>query len=724
MPQPRIMRRDRERTRPQVQTRAAFVPASVNEEQRTIDVIWTTGAEGERCEWDGEVWLESLRVDDASCRLSRLNAGAPVLNAHQQYNGLSDQIGVVERAWIEDGVGHATVRFSSRPEVEPFWRDVVAGIIRNISVGYVVYRYEPIESTADGQPARMLAVDWEPMEISFVPVPFDVGSQVRGGASPRMFTAKVTQRTKGKTPMKAKIRKLLARQKTLRAALAKAREVDDAAAVEEAQTLLETVEAELAEALDTLDEGLGDDIEEPAVIEEPAAVPGANAVDDPEADPEKAAEERGRKAEIARQSGIRALARTFPGAVTAEALEGFIARGLTVAAAQTAVLSAAFQRQAAAGAISGVHNGAGGQDNTRTLDAMAQAILHRAAPGRHPLQGEARNFRGFNLIDMGRRCIEMQGGRTDGLSRREIAQLALNVAGRGLVRTAGMQSTSDFPQILGNTIDRALRTAYEATTPTWQPLGRQDNVNDFRQRTIVALGDAAALEKVYEGGEYKYGKLPEEGSTYKVDKYGKIIAFTWEAMINDDLGAFDRVPAALAEAARQTESNIVWGLLLGNPNWIDSQPIYSAAHGNVAASGGPITIDSLAAARAAMRKQKGLSGQNFINITPRYLVVGPDRELEAYQFTSASYFPAQNGDINPVFNTQLVVIVEPRITDGSWYLVGDGADTFVYSYLEGEGGMFTETREGFEVDGVEVKGRLVFGAAYTDYRALYKNAGA
>lgn len=728
MPQPRTMRRDRERTRPQVQTRAAFVPASVNEEQRTIDVIWTTGAEGERCEWDGEVWLESLRVDDASCRLGRLNAGAPVLNAHQQYNGLSDQIGVVERAWIEDGVGHATVRFSSRPEVEPFWRDVVAGIIRNISVGYVVYRYEPIESTADGQPARMLAVDWEPMEISFVPVPFDVGSQVRGGASPRMFTAKVTQRTKGKTKMARTVQQIRSAITKARAALAKARELADENKIVEAQTDLEELAAELEDVLGTLEQGTGEPLEGEDGDGMPNAPPvagGENAAEDgSETDPEKAAEERGRKAEIARQSGIRALARTFPGAVTAEALEGFIARGLTVAAAQTAVLAAAFQRQAAAGTINGVHNGAGGQDNTRTLDAMAQAILHRAAPGRHQLQGEARNFRGFNLIDMGRRCIEMQGGRTDGLSRREIAQLALNVAGRGLVRTAGMQSTSDFPQILGNTIDRALRTAYEATTPTWQPLGRQDNVNDFRQRTIVALGDAAALEKVYEGGEYKYGKLPEEGSTYKVDKYGKIIAFTWEAMINDDLGAFDRVPAALAEAARQTESNIVWSLLLGNPNWIDGQPIYSAAHGNVAASGGPITIDSLAAARAAMRKQKGLSGQNFINITPRYLVVGPDRELEAYQFTSASYFPAQNGDINPVFNTQLAVIVEPRITDGSWYLVGDGADTFVYSYLEGEGGMFTETREGFEVDGVEVKGRLVFGAAYTDYRALYKNAGA
>lgn len=710
---PKFMQRSKTRTRPQVQTRAAFVPTSVDVENRTVDIIWTTGAEGERCEWDGEVYLESLRVDDASVRMDRLNAGAPVLNAHQQYNGLSDQIGVVERAWIENGIGHATVKFSARAEVEPFWADVVAGVIRNISVGYVVYRYEVIEATADGEPKRMVAVDWEPMELSFVPVPFDAGAQVRGGASPRTFTADVINRTKGSKKMPRPIKVIRSALAVARAAVAKAREVEDEAKIEEAQSTLETIEAELEEALDALDEGLGD--MPPAEV--PPAVPGAAAAED------DAIEERGRVAERTRQSQIRALATTFPGAVEPAALETLIARGVSFHQAQMAVLTAVAQRQHNGGAIISVHN-TNGADNTRALDSMAQAILHRAAPGRHKLEGDARNFRGFNLMDMGRRCIEMAGGKTDGLSRREISRLALNIGDRATVRTAGMHSTSDFPQILGNTIDRALRAAYDATESTWLPLGRQDNVNDFRQRTIVALGDAAALELVKEGGEYKYGSLPEEGSTYKVDKYGKIIAFTWEAMMNDDLGAFDRLPAALAEAARQTESNIVWNLLLSNPNWIDGQPVYSAAHGNIAAAAGPINVQTLAAARAAMRKQKGLSGQNFINVVPRYLVVGPDRELEAYQYTSANYFPVTNGTINPVMNTQLVVIVEPRITDGSWYLVGDGADTFVYSYLEGEGGLYTETREGFEVDGVEVKGRLVFGAAFVDYRSLYKNAGA
>ena len=82
--------------------------------------------------------------------------------------------------------------------------------------------------------------------------------------------------------------------------------------------------------------------------------------------------------------------------------------------------------------------------------------------------------------------------------------------------------------------------------------------------------------------------------------------------------------------------------------------------------------------------------------------------------------------INDVRNASLTVIVDARITGNQWYLYAAPGvvDTFEYAYLEGEQGVFTETREGFEVDGMEIKARLVFGAAWIDYRGTYKNPGA
>ena len=119
-------------------------------------------------------------------RLDRLNNGAALLNSHQSAD-LSNILGVVERAWIENGEGRARVRFSERAEVEPVFRDVASGIIRNVSVGYQVHRWsDPIRS-ADGQPPTYRALDWEPMELSLVGVPFDAKAQTRSfTASPPM----------------------------------------------------------------------------------------------------------------------------------------------------------------------------------------------------------------------------------------------------------------------------------------------------------------------------------------------------------------------------------------------------------------------------------------------------------------------------------------------------------------------------------------------------------
>lgn len=707
---------------PQRATRAAFVPSTFNEDDSTCDLIWTTGAEGERCEWDGEVYLESLRVDDASVRLDRLNAGAPVLNTHQSHD-LGFQIGSVVRAWIEDGIGHATVRFSSRPEVQGIITDVKNGVIRNISVGYVVYHYERVAGL-DGEPDKMIAVDWEPLEISFVPVPFDAGAQVRGGVKPRTFTAKITDLKKGITRMRT-VKQIRTAIAAARQALAQAREVEDEEKIDEAQTQLEALAVELDEALDVLEEGAGEDLGDGTT---PPPPPPANETEEERqrreeeeasaaaADPEK----RATVAERQRGIAIREFGRKFK--VEDSAINSLISRGFTVDQAKLSILTTLQERQ------QNFSSSNGGQVSSKKIqqvrDNMASAILHRAAPGKHKLAPDAQQFRGFTLLDLAKECIEMAGGRTRGMDRHEIARMALNVTGFTQQRAAGMHSTSDFPLILGNTINRTLRQAYDEVEQTWKPLGRQANFADFRSRTSVALGEASRLEKVKEGGEYKYGTLPEIGSEIKAEKWGKIIALTWEAIVNDDLNAFDKIPTALAMSARQTESDVIWDLFLKDVKFSDKANIFSAGHGNVAGTAGPINGATLQAARTAMRTQKGVDQKTFINIEPKYLVVGPLNEMAAYQWTSANYFPAVAGNQNPVYNTQLVVIVDPRITDYSWFLVGSGAETFEWGYLDGEGGLITDTREGFEVDGVEVKARLVFGAGWVDYRGVYKNAGA
>lgn len=162
-----------------MQCRLAAV-SSIDTEQRTLEVVWSTGAAVRRFDWITErPFVEELSMDASHVRLDRLNSGAPVLDSHDRYE-LSGVLGVVERAWIENGEGRARVRFSSRTEVDPVWRDVQDGILRNVSVGYQVLKFVDATKPEDSM-KRLLAVDWEPMEISLVAIGADAKAGVRAG---------------------------------------------------------------------------------------------------------------------------------------------------------------------------------------------------------------------------------------------------------------------------------------------------------------------------------------------------------------------------------------------------------------------------------------------------------------------------------------------------------------------------------------------------------------
>ena len=109
---------------------ARFKPETGDDDNLTFHIIWSTGAEGRRYSMQyGEV-MESLALDRVT--LDRLNNGAPVVDSHN-INSVRNQIGDVLKAWVEDGDGHAIIRFSER--ARDLYDDVKKGIIKKISIG-------------------------------------------------------------------------------------------------------------------------------------------------------------------------------------------------------------------------------------------------------------------------------------------------------------------------------------------------------------------------------------------------------------------------------------------------------------------------------------------------------------------------------------------------------------------------------------------------------------
>ncbi|MCX4198395.1 HK97 family phage prohead protease [Methylobacterium organophilum] len=181
-------------------------PESFDAKANTVEIVWSTGASVRRFSWwDGEEYDEVLSMEPGAVRLDRLNAGAPFVDTHATYC-LDNVIGSVVpgTAKIEDGRGIATILLSAAPGVADTVQKIREGVIRNISVGYWLHKVVKTEAD-DGSVARHDVVDWEPLEISAVPVPADAGSQIRsaegneGEALARSSCLIVTRSTASRT---------------------------------------------------------------------------------------------------------------------------------------------------------------------------------------------------------------------------------------------------------------------------------------------------------------------------------------------------------------------------------------------------------------------------------------------------------------------------------------------------------------------------------------------
>lgn len=329
-----------------------------------------------------------------------------------------------------------------------------------------------------------------------------------------------------------------------------------------------------------------------------------------------------------------------------------------------------------------------------------EAIFARSHPA-HELSASAREFAHMGFTDHARESLRRSGVSVSGLSADTILTRALH-------------TTSDFPLILGDAVNRELRTAYGEAPSGVRQLARQTTARDFRAKVKVSMGDAPELKKVNEAGEFTHGTIDEGEETYRIDTFGRIINVSRQVLVNDDLGAFVDLPRRFGIAARNFENDFLAKMIASNPNMSDGKGVFHADHNNLIAAA-DIDVTSLSAARLAMRKMVGLGG-SLIGATPRFVLVPAEMETEAEQVLS-EIAAAKTDDVNPF--AKLTLLVEPRFTDDSaWYVVADPAaiDGLEYAYLEGAPGPQVETRAGFEVDGVQTKVRLDFGAGWVDHR--------
>lgn len=122
--------------------------------------------------WDEESreWVRGYEVlghSEGEVDGCRMKDGLVVQDTH-----FGDQIGIIRSPELKDGKLGGVIEFGCGDRAQEIASDAVAGIRRNMSIGYIVQEYRKDGKADDGLPVFRVT-RWTPYEASFVNVPAD-----------------------------------------------------------------------------------------------------------------------------------------------------------------------------------------------------------------------------------------------------------------------------------------------------------------------------------------------------------------------------------------------------------------------------------------------------------------------------------------------------------------------------------------------------------------------
>lgn len=326
-------------------------------------------------------------------------------------------------------------------------------------------------------------------------------------------------------------------------------------------------------------------------------------------------------------------------------------------------------------------------------------------------------YAGMTLREMARAYLVDNG----------VGVASFNGNAMGMVGAAFTHTTGDFGLLLSDVARRSMLKGYEEAEETFQKWTAKGSLPDFREMGRVDLTTFPSLRKVQEGAEYKYATIGDRQEKISLATYGELLSITRQAIINDDLSAFTRVPRMMGRAAIRTVGDLVYALLGSGYKMSDSKALFHADHNNLL-SGAALSIARYDEAKTKMARQK--EGNSVLNIRPAYHIVPVSMESTAKALLAAEFDPSmvEARVPNPVRGLA-EVISDARLDEQSTttsYLAASPSqyDTIEVAYLDGNDQPYMEQQQGFTVDGAVFKVRMDAGVAPLSYRTLLKMPGA
>lgn len=361
--------------------------------------------------------------------------------------------------------------------------------------------------------------------------------------------------------------------------------------------------------------------------------------------------------------------------------------------------------------------------------ARASSAIATRMTGGQPADDE-REIMNMGLLGVAREILAARGERNvHRLSAEQVAERVL---------MNGTHTTGDFAGILTNSTNKSLRTMFGALPNTWSAWCDEFDVADFKTITAASIGQFPEPRTMEEAGQVPGGTVGEEFETYAVQERGVLVQLSYQAIVNDDLRAFQRVIQSASLGAYTALRRRVFGLLTANGNMRDGVALFATARGNLGTAGnlGATQLRELyqllatqqTPTRAQPAATGGLSAPYLPAPTSLALLLPPTEYITALELLGNMLQPTAVGAALPAeFRNMITPVQEAFLETGNrpYYLARTeaGMRPFEIAYLQGRRAPTVTSAERIETTGITYRVKFDFEAAPVQARSIAANLG-
>ena len=283
-------------------------------------------------------------------------------------------------------------------------------------------------------------------------------------------------------------------------------------------------------------------------------------------------------------------------------------------------------------------------------------------------------------------------------------------------------NTGDFGEIITESIRTVMRDEAKIRAPLWRDLASTENLPNFKETELVMVNDAPDLMAVSEDGEYKQAIIKGTGEKIQLATFGREIAVTRHAIINDEISLLAKIPRKFMQSGYRLSDKLMFAAILagqmGDGKSIFIKPTGSK-WGNLADA---ITAGDYPALIMALHKSFATtvtSGGDALDLRGEVLLANPDHAsyLEAVLNTAS-----KPDTFNPAYKKFAKVVETARLADinGAIALTGKDFDSVLMGFLDGQQDPWLETGEGFSTDGAKFRITYDLTSKVVDRRGIAK----